>query len=173
MPRYLTCAPSQHPLGIAERAPRGPPCASVLLTVDLSQVRRMTPDVTSTRRSFPLRTVIVKPETSAQRRSVDMFALADDGGDLCSPVCRGGARSGCCRSFCLANVKRRVLPRAFCVLAENTRKDQRSLATPSKRESQGLTIMPFTSLRNAAVSTTSENGWIDMTISSMYACTPS
>ncbi len=49
----------------------------------------------------------------------------------------------------------------------------RSLVTPSKRESQGLTIMPFTSLRYAAVSTTSENGWIDMTISSMYCCTPS
>ena len=43
----------------------------------------------------------------------------------------------------------------------------RSFFTPSKRESHGLTIMPFTSLRKAAVSTTSENGWIDMTISSM------
>ncbi len=51
--------------------------------------------------------------------------------------------------------------------------DHRSLVTPSKRESQGLTIIPFTSLRYAAVSTTSEKGWIDMTTSSMYCCTPS
>lgn len=65
------------------------------------------------------------------------------------------------------NAKRRVLPRAFLVLFRKTKGDQRTLATPSKRESQGLTIMPFTSLRNAAVSTTSENGWIDMTASSI------
>ena len=71
-------------------------------------------------------------------------------------------------SFALAkNGKRRVSRRAFLDSIQAKGRDYRSFFTPSKRESQGLTIMPFTSLRKAAVSTTSENGWIDMTISSM------
>lgn len=67
----------------------------------------------------------------------------------------------------VSTAKRRAGRRAFSNSLKAKPGGYRSFFTPSKRDSQGLTIIPFTSLRKAAVSTTSENGWIDMTISSM------
>ncbi len=73
----------------------------------------------------------------------------NDGSDMFSPV-------GAVLCSLSANKKARGEPRLF--IFENTQRAHRSLLTTSNLESQGLTIMPLTSLRKAAVSTTSEKG---------------